>query len=478
MPRSRSSSFAALEPEPWPRVTPDEWSVPRLEQALDDVEDPGDAVSLRVRLAHALRFRDPALAVAHAEAAVRTTEPGGARRLDALRALTAALTSADQVARADDLAATLVHEAALVGSTEHLAHGLLVRRYVARTLGRTCAARHLEVRLRDVAAREPSPLTDAIVRQIDVGRSLVRGELAAARAGVARMLDSAQRADNDLVIQSAIATALLCDWLLGAASPAWELAADLADRQSAMPAWHAAVLIVLALPPDQLGPELASSVGRDLDDLPRHALWLAQLVMYAELARRCGDAHRGRALAAALEPVADLRAMLGDVVELGSAWLGVGAGADAAGDLDRALDAYGRAADANRDAGAVVWELLAEVRVADVRARLGRPLPASDLRQLLARVDELGAAPLLEEAAGLRDVADHPLSPREVEVARVVATGASNVDIAAQLFISVKTVERHLANIFTKLGLASRVELAAWAFGTGVADAGSRWVNA
>ncbi len=58
--------------------------------------------------------------------------------------------------------------------------------------------------------------------------------------------------------------------------------------------------------------------------------------------------------------------------------------------------------------------------------------------------------------------APNPLSAREAEVAALVARGRSNREIAADLVIAESTADRHLANIFNKLGLHSRAELAAW----------------
>ena len=64
------------------------------------------------------------------------------------------------------------------------------------------------------------------------------------------------------------------------------------------------------------------------------------------------------------------------------------------------------------------------------------------------------------------------LTKREAEVLGCIAAGASNREVASQLFISDKTVGRHLANIFVKLGVSSRTAAAAWAHENRVLPAG------
>jgi len=83
---------------------------------------------------------------------------------------------------------------------------------------------------------------------------------------------------------------------------------------------------------------------------------------------------------------------------------------------------------------------------------------------------QLGAAPMADLASSLLAPESLPggLTAREVEVLRLVASGRSNPQIAAELVLSEKTVARHLSNIFGKLDVASRTAAAAYAFEHGL----------
>jgi DNA-binding NarL/FixJ family response regulator len=76
----------------------------------------------------------------------------------------------------------------------------------------------------------------------------------------------------------------------------------------------------------------------------------------------------------------------------------------------------------------------------------------------------------LERASSGEDTPEDPLSPRELEVVKLIAEGYTSEEIAEQLFISKKTVDRHRANMLEKLGMRNRVELTRYAIRRGLVE--------
>jgi DNA-binding NarL/FixJ family response regulator len=109
-------------------------------------------------------------------------------------------------------------------------------------------------------------------------------------------------------------------------------------------------------------------------------------------------------------------------------------------------------------AGRAAGRLLAEGRKLSPEEAVGLVLanePAEPGRQSASRL-------------GPRRGSSSALTRREAEVAALVARGLTNRDIAAQLFLSVRTVEVHVDHVLTKLGFRTRTQLAAWALEEGL----------
>jgi DNA-binding CsgD family transcriptional regulator len=77
-----------------------------------------------------------------------------------------------------------------------------------------------------------------------------------------------------------------------------------------------------------------------------------------------------------------------------------------------------------------------------------------------AELATVGQPAQAASSAGPQSPARHPLTAQERKVARLAAGGATNREIAATLFLSVKTVEMHLGRLYRKLGVRSRTQLA------------------
>jgi DNA-binding CsgD family transcriptional regulator len=159
----------------------------------------------------------------------------------------------------------------------------------------------------------------------------------------------------------------------------------------------------------------------------------------------------------------------------------------ASGDAERAGDVALGAAAAEDELGARIAAFRSRTLCGRVLALAGRKDDAIvQLERAQRELSSCGAARFADEPArelrrfGRRVTrtghASGPmgLTPRELEVAQLVASGKTNREIAAELFLSERTIETHLSNVFTKLGVSSRAAVAsAGAIGDGSRGCGS-----
>lgn len=209
-----------------------------------------------------------------------------------------------------------------------------------------------------------------------------------------------------------------------------------------------------------------TAIRRVVDEAKERRTRAKVLPAYVEIMLAASDVPMARAAAAELSEIA---AALDAPLLRAVAAHAQGAVLLAEGDARATLDALRHAWTAWR-------ELEAPYEAARVRVLIGlacREVGDKDaaemeldaarrvFRQLgaapdLARVEELSRTAAPKAAGGL--------TAREVQVLRLVAAGKTNRAIATELFISEKTVARHVSNIFTKLGLSTRAAATAYAY--------------
>ncbi len=181
-----------------------------------------------------------------------------------------------------------------------------------------------------------------------------------------------------------------------------------------------------------------------------------------------GSLDRAREVAAELD---DMASHFGCTWLEGAAAYASGAVELASGDAAGGLPYLRKAQQLWARAGATYDRSSAQLLTGRALAAVGDT--ESSHRQLEAArttFRQIGARPAADHADRLLAPASLPsgLTAREAEVLRLVASGRSNAQIAAELVLSEKTVARHLSNIFTKLDVASRTAAAAFAFEHGV----------
>lgn len=187
------------------------------------------------------------------------------------------------------------------------------------------------------------------------------------------------------------------------------------------------------------------------------------LPAYVEVMLAAGDvAAAGRAAT----ELAELAATYGTVALRADADGAQGAVLLAGGDIEAALVSLRRAAEGWRSLEAPYETARTRVLIARACRALGDADTATlELDAALRVFTELGASvDHVDRPVTPTSDRDHGLTPRELDVLRLVATGMTNQAIAGELHLAVKTIDRHVANILTKLGVPTRTAATAYAY--------------
>ncbi|HEX2646968.1 MAG TPA: LuxR C-terminal-related transcriptional regulator, partial [Candidatus Dormibacteraeota bacterium] len=214
-----------------------------------------------------------------------------------------------------------------------------------------------------------------------------------------------------------------------------------------------------------------------VDALHAGLRWFAVLPVMSQLAQAVAavdDAELAAILYADLTPYAAYNVAIG--AGFGGFWGSVarflGMLATTLERWDEAAEHFERAISFETEMGAPPFVACSQILYAEMLVRRGGPEDVRRARGLasaaLTAGTAMGMKPWIERARALvsrleaRRIVSHPLSRRELEIARLVAEGLTNRTIAEKLHISERTAESHVKNICDKLGFNSRAQVAAW----------------
>ena len=233
---------------------------------------------------------------------------------------------------------------------------------------------------------------------------------------------------------------------------------------------------------DEARGEFERLAARDFNDLPRDGRWATCLAYLAEVCAALNDARRAAILYRLLLPYADRALVLGGgFVCSGASGRHLGMLAATMSNWPASERHFEEALAMNTRIGALLP--LAHARHDYAAMLLARSAPRDRerakalLRSSLSSARKMGAHALEERAgARLQELEPTPapsggegdLTPREVEVLRLIAIGRTNADIATALAISLNTVATHVRSILAKTGCSNRTEAAAHAMRRGV----------
>jgi DNA-binding CsgD family transcriptional regulator len=211
-------------------------------------------------------------------------------------------------------------------------------------------------------------------------------------------------------------------------------------------------------------------VRRRLDEIPTHLHeFVVGLVNASKISVRQQDLEPARYLYGELLPIADMQVTgAAHTPSLGPASLYLAELAELLGDAQTAEDHARDAVASAVSMASPTFEARALLVLSRIVRRRGRRDSAgrdargyaASSRAIAERIGWTAFLPELDSVDGGDDRGG--LSKREYEIAALIASGRNNRQIADGLFLSERTVETHITHIFTKLGVASRVDVAMW----------------
>jgi class 3 adenylate cyclase/DNA-binding CsgD family transcriptional regulator len=242
-----------------------------------------------------------------------------------------------------------------------------------------------------------------------------------------------------------------------------EMIAALADSQPGLPLWRAwlALLYCETSRTEQARSHFEVLTAGDLAGVPRDLFWLFVMVALGSVAGDLRDGERSRLIYGALAPYGGRTVSHGPFT-WGPVDLTLGLLATTLGRFDEAEGHFAASDDLCQRIQAPLWLARSRREWARMLERRAGPGDVGRARELAGREPGRRRHPGAPALPG-------GLTEREVEVLRLVVEGKTNREIAAGLYLSEKTVARHLSNIFTKLRVTSRAAATAFALREGIA---------
>ncbi|MBI3964092.1 MAG: AAA family ATPase [Chloroflexi bacterium] len=499
----------ALLPTGVPRTGVRDPSILLLEDALHALGEEASALRARVLagLARALHFagvrdRSPALSVAAVTLARQIGDPSALAY--ALNARRIVIMGPDNLEERLAVVTELMQLAELVGDSELVLEGRQWRLITLLELGDLAGAdAELDAYVQQATGlRQPHYLSGAATWQ--ALRALREGRFAEAEWFAEQARALGQRAQNENAAMFSTVQLLAVRREQGRLDELREMGAlvrDLAERNPHIPSWRTQLAWLYCSMGDapntrQLFEQLAANsfvnLRRDLA-WQQDWLWLMNLALLAEICVFLGDIGHAATLYALLLPYAGRNIVAAEYQ--GSAARHLGLLATLLGRYEEAQAHFEAALAFNARMGARPWIAHAQHDYATLLLARSDQAEASRrgedrsharklIEQGLATYAELGmeqaaaqTRSLLDATCQATDPARFPVYPgnlteREVAVLRLIAAGKTNREIAEELVLSIRTVERHISNIYTKIGVygqAARAAAATYASRHGLA---------